>query len=249
MVWIVTGGASGIGAEVARTLRQTGAEVSVWDIAPPKGPLDRQVDLTDDAAIELAAPTIEGRIDGVVHVAGIAKPSVIGESGIAAKVRLLFEVHAVAFARLVAAFHLRIPAGGSIVAVTSEAGSVVYPASIAYGASKAALARMVMQLAVELGPRGIRVNAVAPGAVRTPMTAKFWSDPEQAAIRSASIPLGRQGGPEEIAAMIAFLCSDAASYVTGQEIFVDGGVGLGIFNKGVAELSRIAPRSASTEDA
>jgi len=117
------------------------------------------------------------------------------------------------------------PAGkGSIVLVSSQIGSVGHPRAAAYAASKAGINGLVRSMALELAPAGIRVNAVAPGPVVTPMTAEALADPARAGALTAQIPLGRLGEPEEIAAAIRFLVSDDASFVTGHVLTADGGV-------------------------
>jgi 3alpha(or 20beta)-hydroxysteroid dehydrogenase len=113
------------------------------------------------------------------------------------------------------------PAGGSVVNVGSAAGTMAHY-GIAYGASKWALRGITKTAAMELGPRGIRVNLVSPGFIETPMTASAPDDFRT--VNLEATPLGRTGGAEEVAAVIAHLLSPDASYVTGTEIAVDGGL-------------------------
>lgn len=112
--------------------------------------------------------------------------------------------------------------GGSIVHIASISGLRASTLRVAYGTSKAALIHLMRQQAAELGAQGIRVNAVAPGPVETAMAAQVHT-PSIRAGYHAAIPLGRYGTPQEIAAAVGFLCSDAASYVNGQVLAVDGG--------------------------
>jgi NAD(P)-dependent dehydrogenase (short-subunit alcohol dehydrogenase family) len=112
---------------------------------------------------------------------------------------------------------------GTIVLFSSIRSLVVEPGQSVYAATKAAIVQLVRTAAAEFGPRGVRVNAVAPGIVDTPLTAPIKADPEWYAAYSAKSVFGRWARPEEIAAPTVFLVSDAASYVTGTVLFVDGG--------------------------
>lgn len=233
--WIVTGGASGIGAQVVADLLATGEEAIVWDIkapAPNVAATFRRVDLLLPGDIDAAAAEIAAPLRGFIHCAGITAPTSITQPNAAAQLRAAFEIHVVSFVAGVQGLVERlVEGGGSVVATASAAMDVLYPATLAYGSSKAALRRAIDQLAVELAPRGIRVNGVAPGAIRTPMTQAAWSDEAYAADRRGYIPLGRQGEASAVSRLALFLASDAADYITGETIYVDGGVRHGIFNQ------------------
>jgi 3-oxoacyl-[acyl-carrier protein] reductase len=118
--------------------------------------------------------------------------------------------------------HMAEHGGGSIVAIASVSGLRSAPLHGAYGAAKAGLMSLVRTLAIELARDGVRVNAVAPGAVMTPRVQAMMSD-ERRATSAAQIPLGRHATPDEIANAVAFLASDLASYITGHTLVVDGG--------------------------
>jgi NAD(P)-dependent dehydrogenase (short-subunit alcohol dehydrogenase family) len=127
--------------------------------------------------------------------------------------------------------------GGAIVNVTSMNGVAPGPNAGAYGASKAGVALLTQQMALEWGPHGVRVNAVAPGLIDAGMSAPIYADAEVRRARESKVPLGRLGRAEDVAKAVLFLASEEASYVTGQNLLVDGGVTMGI----IGQLPR--PRS------
>jgi NAD(P)-dependent dehydrogenase (short-subunit alcohol dehydrogenase family) len=129
--------------------------------------------------------------------------------------------------------------GGAIVNVTSMNGVAPGPNAGAYGSTKAGVALLTQQMALEWGPQGVRVNAVAPGLIDGGMSAPIYADPEMRKARESKVPLGRLGLPEDVARAVLFLASDDAAYVTGQNLLVDGGVTMGIIGQ--------LPRPASVE--
>lgn len=234
---IVTGGSSGIGLDIARTLAEKDCAVTSWDVkSPPEGvPISFvEVDMANQEAIRAAAVLSDNPVDVFVHCAGKFTPCTILDEELADIALNSFKLHTVSFMVAVQSLLERLAAAnGTVVAIASSAMDMVNPGTLAYGASKAALGRTVKQLAVELAGHGIRVNGVAPGSISTPMTEHLWRDPEFAGLRTKQIPLGRQGETRHVSKAVAYLTSPGSEYVTGEMLWVDGGVRHGIFNGAV----------------
>lgn len=228
---VVAGGAGAIGRSIAESLHDAGAEVLVFDLEPGAVHATERlravpVDLRDPD--DVARGAAEGFPDGVdilVNAAGINPAARIEDL----TVEQWDEVQAV---NLRSCFVLtrtfvdgmRRRGGGSIVLVSSCSAALGYPGLSAYAASKGGIEAFVRSAACELAADGIRVNAVAPGTVRTPMTRGLWEDPDKKIAHEMTIPFGRLAEPEDVAKVVLFLASDLAAFVTGVVLPVDGGL-------------------------
>jgi NAD(P)-dependent dehydrogenase (short-subunit alcohol dehydrogenase family) len=239
---VVTGGASGIGRACAQAIAEQGRSVAIWDLDPAKAEataaeiaaetgvaaFGRGIDVTKtadfDAAIDATREVI-GEIGGLVHAAGTVRAQSIGKLDEAGW-DFVLNVNLRAFPLLVQALHadLKASAGASVVGIASIEAWVGNEAIPAYCASKAGMLGAVRSLSHRLAPDDIRVNAICPGFIETPMLAPSLAAPGVREQFSAEAPMGRIGRPSEIGEPAAFLLSNAASFITGQSLIVDGGV-------------------------
>lgn len=231
---VVTGGASGIGQASAVRLARAGWSVALFDreaaalaraaelVGP--GTSTHEVDVTDEAAIAAALTALGGPIRGLVNSAGIAANTPLGDTT-ADLFRRILDVNVVGSFLMVQqiAPYMEKAGGGSIVNVASVSGIQGNMGRTAYGASKGAVVTMTKVMAVELAASRIRVNAVAPGPVDTPMIQVLHSQAERD-LWLTHVPMRRYATPDEIAGGIAYLLDeDLASYVTGHILAIDGG--------------------------
>lgn len=230
---LVTGAAGGIGAALAAGLAASGAEVWSLDRDPAVQDAARRIDghaVVADVRDPFMPDRVLGEISGVdllVLAAGV-QVRTAGANISEADWQRIADVNLGGTYRMVRAAvpYLRRRGGGAVLAVSSMSADRAVAGIVPYGATKAAISHLIRGLAVELGEYGIRLNGIAPGYVRTAMTAPLLADEERAARIRARIPLGHLAEPEEMVGPGLFLLSDAASYVTGQILFVDGGYAL-----------------------
>ena len=249
---LVTGGSRGIGRAVAVRFAAEGAAVALNHLrdeaeartalaecraasaeygfgAVPHRVVEADVGSAAAAAAMVAdAAAAFGRLDILVNNAGI-QAATPGDGDDAATLEKILQVNlagAAHCARAAIRHFLSRPGGGVILNTSSAHEIIPKPGFLAYSMSKGGLANLTRTLALEFAGRGIRVNAVAPGAVLTSLNDAWRNDPAARAKVESHIPMGRSATPEEIAATFAFLASDEAAYVTGQTLYVDGGVTL-----------------------
>jgi NAD(P)-dependent dehydrogenase (short-subunit alcohol dehydrogenase family) len=240
---LATGSNSGIGAAIALALADAGAKVVINYLAHPEAAdalvqtieqrggeaISVRADVADPAAVVAMFRQIDtawGGLDILINNAGVDGARCLGwETDITAWRRVV-EIN------LFGAFHCAREAlqrmvpqkSGVVLNVTSVHEEIAWTGYSAYTASKAAVSMLTKTLAQEAAPHGVRVLAVAPGAIKTPINRAVWDAPTSVQDLLEKIPLNRLGEPDEIARMVVMLVSDAAAYVTGRTIFVDGGM-------------------------
>lgn len=239
---IITGAASGMGAAGAGLLAREGANVLVTDIradgaAQVAAGIREQglsaehcgLDVTDAAQWQAAvdkALAAWGRVDVLVNNAGLPGTPDTWEQATLESLNKLIELN---LSGQFLGIKTVIPAmertgGGSVVNMSSIAGMIAFPGlHPGYGASKGANRLLSKCAAIDLAGRGIRVNSVHPGVIRTPQSEYLFDDPDVIKVIHSKIPLARAGRPEEVANVVLFLASDESSYMTGAELVVDGG--------------------------
>ncbi len=223
---VVIGGGSGIGAATATDLRAHGHEVVVADLAPPADGVT--VDVTDEASVAALFDAVvaeHGRFTGVVSCAGVSTLALVVDHD-AAEFRRVVDVCLTGAFLVLKHGGARIADGGALVSLSSLNARQPGTGMAAYCSAKAGLVMLTQVAALELAPRRVRVNAVSPGLVVTPLTAPAMDIPGVRDRYLDNTPLGRSGEPEEIAALLRFLLSDDAAWITGENIDINGGAHL-----------------------
>ena len=240
-VAVVTGAAGGMGRAIALSFTAAGADVALLDrdgegctalAAEINGAGGRAAafacDTTDEAGVAATAAAVArdlGPADILVNNAGVLRPGPLATLGIA-EWNALLAVNLTGYLICAQAFGpgMMQRGSGALVHIASIAASNPQPRSGAYSPSKAAVAMLSRQMALEWGPQGIRSNIVSPGLIRTPMSESFYQAPGIKERREAMLPSRRIGTPQDIADAVLFLASPRASYVNGAEILADGGL-------------------------
>ncbi|ASI34229.1 MULTISPECIES: SDR family oxidoreductase [unclassified Exiguobacterium] len=244
-VAIVTGGSMGIGEAVVRRYAEEGTKVVInyrshpeeadqiaEDIKQAGGEaITIQADVSkEDDMIRLVKETVDhfGRLDIFVNNAGVEMPSPSHEMSLEDWQKVIDVNLTGSFlgAREALKYFVENDIKGNIINMSSVHEIIPWPTFVHYAASKGGVKLMTQTLAMEYAPKGIRINAIGPGAINTPINAEKFEDPEQRKEVESMIPMGNIGKPEEISAVAAWLASDESSYVTGITLFADGGMSL-----------------------
>ncbi len=232
---LVTGGGSGIGAGIARAMAQAGARVIVVDVmaeaatrmAAEIGGTGFALDVTDRAGVDALAARIRaalGPISVLVNNAGIIRRGKITDGSARADWDATMAVNLDGPYVMTTAFQEQLKeTKGSVINIGSIQSFVALPNSAAYTTSKGGIRALTKALAIELSPHGVRVNAIGPGLIATPLNEGARQNPEFMANFTNRLALGRVGTPEDIAGPAVFLASDMARYITGVTLPVDGG--------------------------
>lgn len=238
---LVTGANSGIGAAIARQLAASGARVAVNYIVHPEateamlaelrsagaGAIGVQADVSDATQVGAMFAELDrqwGGIDALVNNAGIdGAPAPAWEADPPGWERVLrINLHGAFLCAREALKRMVAQRSGVVLNMSSVHERIAWSGFSAYTASKAGLAMLTQTLAQEAAPFGVRVLALAPGAIRTPINQNVWGNPDTLRDLLTKIPLGRMGEADEVARVATFLVSDAASYMTGSTVFCDG---------------------------
>jgi NAD(P)-dependent dehydrogenase (short-subunit alcohol dehydrogenase family) len=244
-VVLVSGGSRGIGRAIAGGFAQSGATVVITgrdqasleqtarDIAPPGGTIRPIVcDVADRAAIDRLVGTVLdefGQVDTLLNVAGVNR-RMPAERLTEADYDFILDINLKGpfLLSLALGKHMLARGRGSQINIVSLNNDRPLKGVLPYAVSKAGLGHMTRALALEWGPRGVRVNAIAPGFILTDLTRKLWSQPKMQEWGMANTPLRRLGEPGDLVGAAIFLASEASAWVTGQVLYVDGGFSCGL---------------------
>ncbi len=254
---MVTGAGGGLGTAIVQRLAGMGAQVVMVDLkAPPQPPgatgtFSLACDIADPQAVAAMGQEVErrfGRCDILVNNAGVkAIPVPLEEFRVEDWDRIFGVNVRGAFLCARAVVKMMLASGSGAIVNIASIGATLPTRVGAYGPSKAAICGLTRQMAVEWGRRGVRANSISPGFVRTPMSDGFYKDEQQLTLRLAMLPLAKIGVPHEVADAVAYLASDASSFITGQDLVVDGGFTLApLFN---AQPQDVAARAAAAHAA
>ena len=234
---MVTGGSGGIGRAVCKRLRQEGARVFCGDLTPSTEPLPEEVsyletDVTQEESVQALVQTVQaetGRLDILVNAAGIEIEKTIEETSLADWNRIFaVNVTGTFLMSKYALPLLRIGGGGSIINFGSYDGFIADPGLAAYCATKGAVHALTRAMACDHGPENIRVNAICPGYIDTPMLRSFFGSSGDIKSLEEEVrrlhPLRRYGTPQDVANLVNWLASDEARYASGQLWILDGGL-------------------------
>ena len=241
-VGIVTGGGQGLGWAFCQAFAEAGADIVIAEINPETGPktaeqiqimgrqaLCVQTDVRDNASVEAMvdqALAKFGRIDFLMNNAGIAAWRPAEETSQEEWLNMMdVNLNGVFYCCQAVGKHMISRGAGRIINIASMSGGIVNTPQpqVAYNTSKAAVIHLTKSLAMEWAPHGIRVNAICPGYMATPMAQPYFEDPKYGGVWMNMTPMHRPGQPEELGPLAVFLASEASSFVTGAAILIDGG--------------------------
>ena len=235
---VITGGAAGLGADVARTLSEAGYRIGIFDlgaerVAEAASQLENAVgieaDVTSPDQVAAAFDAFGEVPDLLVNNAGIVRFGAMEEQSVQDYIDVVnVNLLGSCFCARAIAPAMMDRGSGHIINFTSINGVHPAPGVGLYGPTKAAMANMTQAMAIEWGPRGVRVNAIAPGMIDAGMSKPIFENPKVRATRGGGVPLRCLGEAADIAEAVLFLDSDGAKYISGHELVVDGGVSISV---------------------
>jgi NAD(P)-dependent dehydrogenase (short-subunit alcohol dehydrogenase family) len=223
---VVTGAASGLGAAIARACLEEGAEVTSIDLKETGFCASRVADVSDEAQVQGAFADLE-RIDALVNSAGVVRRAAVADTSLEDFDMVLSINLRGAFLTSKYALPYLADRGGSILHLASVVGLTGMRRRSSYSASKGGLIALTRNMALDYADKGIRINCLCPGFIRTPLLENLLRDPGRMAQLTALHPLGRLGDASDVADAAIFLISEKAKWITGQAIAVDGGFSAG----------------------